>query len=913
MTEKKSQRAKRDPVFERKVFASKWALVFEKFWPRFWLVIGIGVIFAFLSIFGVWSMLGLWAHKGLLAFLGLSALVSLLFALRVPWPSREQAIRRIERNSKIAHRPASSYEDIVSAPGKDASTDHIWNTHRSRMAQLLAKLRVGNPQPGTHQRDPMALRLAAMVGIVMLAALAGAALPERFAAAWDFTAKNEISTARLDAWLTPPSYTRRPAVMLSDGSGAKAQSKLDGGKSVGGLIEIPTSSELVVRASGTGHEALRVEFLADTPEPEVLLPKKPEKKKDGVSTMPATVSDIRHTVTRSGRLRILRGKTELGQWTLSVVPDALPKVSFSKKPESTARGSMKLTYKIEDDYGVVSAVAKLQRKPETANEQSQSNNINLATPKNPELQKAGLSGPRVPLEPPPVLKLQIPRVGSKKAEAKTTLELAAHPWAGMKVIMTLEAEDVAGQVGKSRPLVMTLPERQFSNLLARAVIEQRRKLIEDYRYRDDVLLALEALTLEPDGFIKDAQAYLGLRSAYYRLERDQTRAGRNSVIEQLWHTALRIEDGDLSDAERRLKEAQDKLAKLLKDGASEEEIKAAMEEMRQALNEYMKQLQKQAQQNGEPPPDGGQDQDNKIVTEQDLADMMKELEEAAKNGSREKAEQMLSELRDLLDRMKSGQQDQATAEQNRQMQKQMEKLGDMMNEQKKLMDETFEERRKQQGQKQKGGQQRSGQENKGQHGQQRGQATGEAKPGQEKRWGGKRAQRGNQRRPGQQGQQGQQQQQGFGKQQLSRRQKSLQDSLNRMKQDLNELGIGDKKALDKAERAMQQAQEALKENRLQEATQQQGRALDQMREGMQELAKNMMQNTPQRYGEQQKRDPLGRPQAQDGPNEGSGVKVPSEIDRQRAREILEELRRRVGEMKRPPQELEYIERLLRRF
>ncbi|HEY5844541.1 MAG TPA: DUF4175 family protein [Mycobacterium sp.] len=61
-------------------------------------------------------------------------------------------------------------------------------------------------------------------------------------------------------------------------------------------------------------------------------------------------------------------------------------------------------------------------------------------------------------------------------------------------------------------------------------------------------------------------------------------------------------------------------------------------------------------------------------------------------------------------------------------------------------------------------------------------------------------------------------------------------------------------------------------------------------------------------------DPMGRPpQRTDGPDPGVGVKVPDQIDVQRAREILEELRRRIGESTRPPIELEYLERLLRRF
>jgi hypothetical protein len=43
------------------------------------------------------------------------------------------------------------------------------------------------------------------------------------------------------------------------------------------------------------------------------------------------------------------------------------------------------------------------------------------------------------------------------------------------------------------------------------------------------------------------------------------------------------------------------------------------------------------------------------------------------------------------------------------------------------------------------------------------------------------------------------------------------------------------------------------------------------------------------------------------------VKVPGEIDAQRARRVLEELRRRFGDTGRPQLELDYIERLLKGF
>ena len=46
---------------------------------------------------------------------------------------------------------------------------------------------------------------------------------------------------------------------------------------------------------------------------------------------------------------------------------------------------------------------------------------------------------------------------------------------------------------------------------------------------------------------------------------------------------------------------------------------------------------------------------------------------------------------------------------------------------------------------------------------------------------------------------------------------------------------------------------------------------------------------------------------------GGTVKIPDQSDLARAREILDELRRRSGEATRAQEELEYIERLLRQF
>jgi hypothetical protein len=115
---------------------------------------------------------------------------------------------------------------------------------------------------------------------------------------------------------------------------------------------------------------------------------------------------------------------------------------------------------------------------------------------------------------------------------------------------------------------------------------------------------------------------------------------------------------------------------------------------------------------------------------------------------------------------------------------------------------------------------------------------------------------------------------------------------------------------------MGDAKEALGQQNLDRATEEQNRALDQLRQGAQSLAEQMMENGEAQAGQGQGnsgKDPLGRPDRSNRPDLGLSVKVPDEIDIQRAREVLDELRRRLGDPTRPIIELDYLERLIRSY
>ena len=145
----------------------------------------------------------------------------------------------------------------------------------------------------------------------------------------------------------------------------------------------------------------------------------------------------------------------------------------------------------------------------------------------------------------------------------------------------------------------------------------------------------------------------------------------------------------------------------------------------------------------------------------------------------------------------------------------------------------------------------------------------------------------------------------------------LGKQLGDLQKGLENLGIKPGKGFGQAQREMEGAAGALGKGQGEQAVGSQGRALQALREGAQDMMNQMQaqgqgqgpgQGVPQ-YG-QNGRDPLGRRQQNAGPDFGDQVKVPDEIDTQRARQILEEIRRKLGDSLSPELERQYLERLL---
>ena len=449
--------------------------------------------------------------------------------------------------------------------------------------------------------------------------------------------------------------------------------------------------------------------------------------------------------------------------------------------------------------------------------------------------------------------LPLDEPSAKKLKQTSFRDLTANPYAGMDADIVLEARDGAGQSALSKPMRVILPARIFTNPLARALVEQRQILATgDVRLRPRVTRAVQALTIAPEIFYQDQLGvFLSLRSAYWMLKNATRDSDYSQAADLLWQIALGLERGGLMTAAEELRRIKQMLSEAFARNAPQAEIDSLLDRYQQALQRYLKAL-------AENPPDASQPipPDAKVLSQNDIDALLKAIEQLAQSGNRAQAQQMLALLQELLENLRlsgaaGGSGSGQQSPQDKALSDAIQGLGDLMGKQRGLVDKTFRQ----------------------------GQGKGDPKDG--------------------------------GAKGLAGQQHQLRDQLDQIMKGLQGQKLGVPNSLGDAGKSMGQAEGDLNQQDLPNAGIDERQALDELRKTAGDLARQLMQRSGQ--GDGNGADPLGRAEGTSGSALGGNVKVPSQSDLQRAREILKELRKRAGERGRSQQELDYIERLLKQF
>ena len=823
---------------------ARLALGFERVWAALhWplLVVMVGVA---LVASGLLPRLHPWPRAGLLIALTLALLWSLKDMLHLRWPSRQEAMRRVEEKSGLSHRPVSARQDRLADETADPLQHAIWQEHRLRQLRGLDRLKAGLPQSRWRDIDPRALRLPAALALVAALLLGAGDTRTNLTDSLSFAPPPPANQMALDAWLKPPAYTAKPPLLLTSPAMAeRLKAEPD--------IHVPEKSVLSLRISGAQAPVLSFHELSENtgtaPPVSGFAPR--TKMADGLFQAEVTLA-------RPALVKVSDQGKELASWRIALIPDAPPTIEITEDPTGDSSGTLTARWKATDDYGVAGITSDIY----LADEQDEG---------------VGFSDPGIFEFDPPKLPISLRKASPREEAGESKADVSEHPWAGFMVEMTLTARDAAGNSAESGKRVFRLPERLFTKPLARALIEQRRQLILAPEEAGGVAEMLEALLTYPEGLIERSGTHIAIAAALSRLRAAEDRAGIDSVIRMLWQIAVNVEEGSFGDAKAELEALRKELERALRDGASPERIAELTQKLREALDRYMQSMMEEARKRmaqGEQNQQGpqAQQQQGRTVTPQDLQRMLDMIEKLAQSGAKDAAEQMLSELENILRNLQPGMPQQGQL-QDGPMNEMLDGLSDLMRQQQKLMDDT----------------QRMPQDGMGQ----------DPQPGQGEQ-------------PGQQP--------GMGG--LGDRQQNLSRMLQELMDEFGRNGMQTPRAFGEAGKSMQGAEGSLREGDRDQALDNQGEAMAKLREGAQGLARQMMQqgqgqqDSPGRTGEARgdDRDPLGRPMPNSGEDYGpERDMLPSELAIQRAREILDMLRARAGEQGLPAIERDYIERLLR--
>lgn len=522
----------------------------------------------------------------------------------------------------------------------------------------------------------------------------------------------------------------------------------------------------------------------------------------------------------NGELRITSLFSTLGGWQINATQDSAPRIVILKA-EETPSSALKITYDAQDDYGVKKITAHVVPTDET--------------------------GESADFDIPP----------GANGETAHTEDLTSNLSAGLPVMLRLEAEDGAGHKTVSEPLTVTLPERQFENVISRRLIEDRKSL-KGNPSKEKIDAAMRDITdivIRPQFYRNDTVVFLALSMSARRLIYDDEPEAVRSVIDILWEVALKLEDNGLSLAKRDLREALQKMTTALNDKSLSE---AALQEMAQDLQQKMQayvgalaQALNDRIRAGKKLPVLPSELARKLTSKNiDIGEMLERMRRLTQSGNRDELQAMARALENSLGNLDLQSIDKMQETQAKALES-LQNLEEIVHRQQSLIETT-----------------------------ERADDDDIASKAKE--------------------------------------QSDLRNLLGDSLRQLGEAGLAAPKNFAAADQEMKLSQEALKGGTPQASLPHQRQALQELQKGLDQATEAMAQALQQSIlsfgmmpgGEEGATDPLGRPWRG---TDQSDVTIPDKSEQRRAQEIIRLLRERANDPGRSQVERNYLDRLLKHF
>ncbi len=797
----------------------------------------------------------------------------------------------LEQNSALPRGQIHLIEDTLVNP-KKKETRALWDIAQKTALLSFKSLKPPKINLSLARQDPSAIRFIAVLLFISGFMVSGYNWQNKIINGLiPITPSYVLGQGKVtNLWIKPPNYTQLPQIHVI-------------GTNTTEPINIPEGSTVKIRLHNIFGQSLPPHFQGQK-----------------MTYLDEGLYGAEDIITDGSTLTVTQFYIPRARWNYKYIQDAPPEITLDQKetPEEVLteteeiqeqnqfdpyeivdRGQVKFPLKVLDDYGVKDLRMTMQIDPmiedKPLGEDASETRLIMSQP-NTEFKIAPI------------------------------YDMNWHTWAGLPVTFTFEAIDHKGQIATLAPISLILPEREFEHPMAKSLITMRKKLAWNYDSPlEEIAYNLETLLSAPEYFQNKPAIYLAIKVAAARLfyndkaPADQRLKAIKDVISLLWHTAIAIEEGNLSLAMRELRDAQQALENAMRNpNTPDDEISALMDELREKMNNYFAEMARDMQkrmQNGEEFPEFSPEDFGQMISPDTLSQMMAQIEQALRDGDETKAQELMSQLQRMMEMMDPSSRAQLPPDMQM-MQDGINELQQLIEKQEALLEQT--------------------QTQAAQQSRQKRQELRRAQP--------KELQDLNEMLknfgfdslpPPPDSQEVEKAEKNEQKQSKSSDKSQIESETegNKTEQEALRFVLGQlmleaaekidevPESLGKAEIEMRGSSENLGNNNPNGSIPHQEQAIEYLKEGQEQLSQQFRQRMQQMIGialsgGQQRYDPLGRPYGgdqNDGQNHGTQVEVPDEAKKKRVDEILRELRERSGDRSRPDDELQYYRRLLRQF
>ncbi|MTI08816.1 DUF4175 domain-containing protein [Curvivirga aplysinae] len=757
---------------------------------------------------------------------------TILFIRNVTIPSFQDILKAIEDNNELENRPLRSLNDNLSQHSiAQRETKQLWQLHQKNLLSDLPKLSPGWGKPIWVTKDPFALRFLCLFLLVIFATANNKPLKQILL---DSLLPTNIFPPSLplqiDGWITPPDYTRMPTTLLEIN-----QTKAD--EQTSNVTIFPVQSNLVLQVNNSNEI--------------------PELYIDGIKIannfkqLTSNSFRLATDIEQGGPAELRVDDEPVAKWNFRLIPDLPPEINFKGQISYTNRKSLRIPFIAMDDYGIKQIDLRLTRNSGQH-----------------EFEK--------------ILQLPLIESNGQKRDLSSShfIDLTAHPWAGLQVKAELLITDAIDQIGSSLSQIITLPQRAFTNPVARQIIAIRRSVALSNSPEEMTAQAIRTASLaeKSDAYEHDQTVYMTLHIAARRLNAIDRIEHKQNSMRLLWDIALYLEEGAAIANLGKLQAAEQDLMDALNRGASDQEIDRLMQALEQAMAEYMQALARDLQSN-DAPKTGLQKQidASRMMDSKSIQDMMEQLRELLKMGMMDAARDLLSDIQNIMENLQMAEEEDLP-ESTMQAVEMIQDIEEIMKKQQHLMERSYNRAM--------GRNSDSSQidHNETQNSLQNMQAQNPEDIAEQAA--------------------------------LAKQLKQLREEYKQlMQQDAPQSFI-------ESEEAMGAAKHSLEQGDNHQASDLQGKAIDALQQALSQMEESIIERfmnsnqqsissetSPQGKG----RDPFGRNMPNPLGTNSEGRKIPNASQMGRAQSIQQELRRRYNDKSREEDELDYIKRLLKPF